>query len=64
MYFFIFLVISSTVNCQNGDVWGNCTICDYEKPTIEESCTRRNFIYKYIKFINVNLNEFSAVKGP
>ena len=39
MYFLSFWGILSAVNCQNGDVWGNCTICDYEKPTIEDGCT-------------------------
>merc|ERR1712131_304979 len=35
MKILVFVGIFTAVNCQSGDVWGNCTICDYEKPTIE-----------------------------
>ena len=38
MNFLIFFGILSAVNCE----WANCTICDYEKPTIEDGCTPKN----------------------
>ena len=36
MKILVFVGIFTAVNCQSGDEWGNCTICDYEKPTIED----------------------------
>ena len=45
MNFLIFFGILSSVNCE----WGNCTICDYEKPTIEDGCTRKLLHIGYVR---------------
>ena len=41
MKFLIFIGVLCVVNCQNGDVFEPCDICDYEKPTVEDGCIQR-----------------------
>ena len=49
MNFLIFFGILSSVNCE----WGNCTICDYEKPTVEDGCTRKILVV-HIGYVRVH----------